>query len=94
MLMFAVIPKPYEAFRGCFFTTGNNSPREAYIFLPLEAGESVEQTDVSCRCLYLSSGNDFDGDQHLQIMFVFVLVKLFVILNLLINMVVWASYAL
>jgi hypothetical protein len=84
MLMFAVIPKPYEGFRGCFVTTGNNSPRKSYIFFTsVEAGEYVEETNVSSRCLYLSSGNDFDGDQRLQIMFVFALVKLLVILNLL-----------
>jgi hypothetical protein len=38
--MFAVTPKPYEGYRGCFLTAANNSPEEAYIFLVVvEAGE-------------------------------------------------------
>jgi hypothetical protein len=75
--MFAVISKPYEGFRGCFLVAGNNSSREVYIFLAVvEAGEYVKETNVSWLCLYLCSGNDFDGDQRLQIMFVFAPVKL------------------
>jgi hypothetical protein len=67
----AVNPEPYVGFRGCFLVAGNNSAREVYIFLAVvEAGEYITETDVSCRCLYLYSGTDFDGDQRLQIMFV------------------------
>jgi hypothetical protein len=43
MLMIAVIPKPYEGFRGCFLTTASNSPKVVYIALSVvEAGEYVE----------------------------------------------------
>jgi hypothetical protein len=53
-LMFAVISKPYEGFRGCFLASANNSTRETYIFLTVvEGGEYVEETNVSCRFLYL-----------------------------------------
>jgi hypothetical protein len=52
-LMFVVIPKPYAGFRGCLLTAENNSPRESYILLAVvEAGDS-EETNVSCRFLYL-----------------------------------------
>jgi hypothetical protein len=82
--MFVAKPRPYEGFRGCFLTAANNSTISEYICLAVvEAGEYVEKTNVSCRYLYLRSGDDFDGDQRLQIMSVFVLVKLFVILSLL-----------
>jgi hypothetical protein len=45
--MFAVIPEPYEGFRGCLLTTENNSVREGYILLAVvEAGKYVEETNV------------------------------------------------
>jgi hypothetical protein len=82
--MFAAYPKPYEGFRGCLLTTSNNSPKVIYIGLSVvEAGEYVEKLLSHIGSYTLWSGNDFDGDQRLQIMFVFALVKLFVILSLL-----------